>query len=197
MGLAACASSIPRTVPRVVDGRIERGPAVAPYAYEWFIEGERLAVQGRHDDAALAFETATAAPTGDVLLVARLAEEYELSGATRRADRALSSARRIEPASARVALAEGRILRTRGRADEALAAFVRAARLAPMRSEPVIALADALAARGHFERSSAVLLEFLETAPDASQTVSAEPEAQRPPFGLGVVETLGRSGLAP
>ena len=97
LGLSACASSVPRTVPRIVDGEIERGPPVAPYAYEWFIEGERLAVQGRHDDAAIAFETATAAPTGDVLLVTRLAEEYELSGATRRADRALSSARRSFP----------------------------------------------------------------------------------------------------
>ncbi len=165
LGLSACASSVPRTVPRIVDGEIERGPPVAPYAYEWFIEGERLAVQGRHDDAAIAFETATAAPTGDVLLVTRLAEEYELSGATRRADRALSSARRSYPSSARVALAEGRIRRSRGQADEALAAFIRATRRAPTWSEPLVAMAHALAARGHFERASTILLEYLEIAP--------------------------------
>jgi len=39
LGLAACAPSAPRTVRRVVDGRIEVGAAVSPYAYEWFIEG--------------------------------------------------------------------------------------------------------------------------------------------------------------
>ena len=81
LGLSACASSIPRTVPRVVDGTVEEGPAISPYAYEWFIEGERLAAQGRHGEAAMAFESASAAPTGDVVLIMRLAEEYEITGA--------------------------------------------------------------------------------------------------------------------
>ena len=30
LGLVACASSVPRTVPRVVEGRVERGPIVSP-----------------------------------------------------------------------------------------------------------------------------------------------------------------------
>ncbi|MGB5219821.1 MAG: hypothetical protein WBN60_02245, partial [Polyangiales bacterium] len=88
LGLVACASSVPRTVPRVVDGRIEDSPAVSPYAYEWFIQGELQAAKGLHDEAAIAFENAAAAPAGDVLLITRLAEEYEMSGAARRADRA-------------------------------------------------------------------------------------------------------------
>ena len=38
------------------------------------------AVKGQHDEAAMAFEAATAAPANDVVLMTRLAEEYELSG---------------------------------------------------------------------------------------------------------------------
>ena len=81
LGIAACAAPASRTVPRVVDGEIEEGPFVSPFAYEWFIEGEVLAAKGDHDDAAIALETATAAPSEDVFLMTRLAEEYELSGA--------------------------------------------------------------------------------------------------------------------
>ena len=97
LGVAACASPAMRTVPRVVDGEVENGPFVSPYAYEWFIEGEALAARGQHDQAAMAFENAAAAPNDDVLLMTRLAEEYELSGAYRRADRTLSLARRNYP----------------------------------------------------------------------------------------------------
>ncbi len=164
--LAACASSIPRTVPRVVDGRVEDGPAVSPYAYEWFIEGERLAAQGRHGEAAMAFEAATQAPTGDVLLIMRLAEEYEMSGASRRADRVISLAHRYYPGAPRVPLTEGRILLARGELDGALAAFAEASHLAPGWSAPSIASAEALAARGHVERAEALLLAYLEVADD-------------------------------
>ncbi len=136
---------------------------MSPYAYEWFIEGEVSAAKGRHDEAAMAFESATAAPATDVVLLARLAEEYELSGASRRADRTLTIARRSNPRSARVALAEGRIHRRRGETQEALAAFVRATELAPGWDTPVLAIAEALAARGHRRRANAVLLSHLES----------------------------------
>jgi thioredoxin-like negative regulator of GroEL len=152
-----------RTVPRVVDGKVEHGTFVSPYAYEWFIEGEVSAAKGRHGEAAMAFEAATAAPADDVVLMARLAEEYELSGELRRADRALSLARRYYPESARVALAEGRIQRSRGKDREALSSFVRAKELAPTWEEPVIALARTLIAGGHEQRANAVLLEYIET----------------------------------
>ena len=76
IGLAACAASVPRTVPRVVEGRVEEGPVVSPYAYEWFIEGELQAAKGRHGEAAMAFESATAAPARDVLLTTRLADYF-------------------------------------------------------------------------------------------------------------------------
>lgn len=174
VGLAACASSVPRTIPRVVDGAVEEGPAVSPYAYEWFIEGERQATRGRHGEAAMAFESATAAPIADLLLIMRLAEEYELSGASRRADRILSLARRYYPDSARVSLTEGFVLRNRGEFQEALAAFWRAARELPGWEDPVVATAETLAARGHFHRATAVLLEFLETAaPNAARSTMA------------------------
>lgn len=163
LGVFACATAPPRTVSRVVDGHVEHGPFVSPYAYEWFIEGEVSAAKGRHDEAAMAFESATAAPATDVVLLARLAEEYELSGASRRADRTLTIARRSNPRSARVALAEGRIHRRRGETQEALAAFVRATELAPGWDTPVLAIAEALAARGHRRRANAVLLSHLES----------------------------------
>jgi tetratricopeptide (TPR) repeat protein len=172
LGLSACASSVPRTVPRLVDGQIEDGPAVSPYAYEWFIEGERQAARGRHGDAAIAFETAMAAPTGDVLLLMRLAEEYEVTGASRKADRVLSLARRYYPQSARVSLAEGRILLLRDDADGAFASFIVASRRAPGWAAPVVEMSTALAARGHVERANALLLEFLEDASDAQANVA-------------------------
>jgi len=150
-----------RTVPRVVDGQVEHGPFVSPFAYEWFIEGEVLAAKGQHDQAAMAFETATAAPADDVVLMARLAEEYELSGASRRADRTLSLAHRYHSESARVALAEGRIQEIRGNGGEALSLFVRAAELAPTWDEPIIAIAETLVARGNTHRAIAVLLEYV------------------------------------
>jgi tetratricopeptide (TPR) repeat protein len=146
-----------------VDGRVEHGPFVSPYAYEWFIEGEVSAAKGQHDEAAMAFESATAAPASDVVLLARLAEEYELSGASRRADRTLSIARRANPDSARVALAEGRLHRKRGQQYEALAAFARARDLAPTWDAPVLAIAAALTATGHRRRAQAVLFNYLET----------------------------------
>jgi tetratricopeptide (TPR) repeat protein len=162
--IAACASPTLRTVPRVVDGRIEQGPFVSPYAYERFIEGEVSATKGRHDQAAMAFEAATAAPADDVVLMTRLAEEFELSGASRRADRALGVARRAYPDSARVVLSEGRIQRYRGMDDEALASYARANELEPAWDAPVIAIAETLVATGHTHRAKAVLLEYAESS---------------------------------
>jgi tetratricopeptide (TPR) repeat protein len=147
-------------VPRVVDGQVEHGPFVSPYAYERFIEGEVSATKGRHDEAAMAFEAATAAPADDVVLMTRLAEEFELSGAARRADRALALARRAYPESARVALAEGRIQKHRGLDDAALSSFARASELEPTWSAPVIATAETLVATGRTERAKALLLEY-------------------------------------
>jgi tetratricopeptide (TPR) repeat protein len=164
LGLTACASPALRSVPRVVDGQIEHGPFVSPYAYEWFIEGEMSAAKGQHGQAAMAFESAAAAPAEDDLLLARMAEEYELSGAARRADRILTMARRSYPSSARVALAEGRVLRHRGHAADALASFARAEELAPTSDDPVVETAITLLVTGHPRRASAVLLERAESS---------------------------------
>jgi len=164
LGVAACASPALRTVPRIVDGQVEAGPFVAPYAYHWFIEGEVFAAKGQHDEAAMAFEAAAATPTDDVVLMSRLAEEYELSGASRRADRTLALARRYHPDSPRVALADGRIQRNRGKYDDALASFARAEELAPAWDEPAIAMAETLVAGGQSRRASALLIGFLETS---------------------------------
>lgn len=163
LGVAACASPSLRTVPRVVDGKVETGPFVSPYAYEWFIEGEASASMGRHDEAAIAFENATAAPANDELLLTRLAEEYELSGASRRADRTLAVARRSYPRSPLVALAQGRLAQHRGEYDEALARYARATELAPSWDEPVLATAQALNATRQTERAVAVLFDHVAT----------------------------------
>jgi tetratricopeptide (TPR) repeat protein len=164
LGVAACTSPSLRTVPRVVDGDLEHGPLISPYAYEWFIEGEASAAKGQHDEAAMAFENATAAPADDALLMTRLAEEYELSGESRRADRTLSVARRAYPGSVKVALAEGRIEQMRGEYREALSSFARARELAPTWDAPVIAMAELLVAAGHIERASAILREYVGTS---------------------------------
>jgi len=164
LGIAACASPTLRTVPRVVDGQVEHGPFVSPYAYERFIEGEVSAAKGRHDEAAMAFEAATAAPADDVVLMTRLAEEFELSGASRRADRTLIVARRAYPDSARVVLAEGRIQRYRGMDDEALSSYARANELKPAWDAPIIAIAETLVATGRTQRAKAILLEYVETS---------------------------------
>ena len=164
LGVAACASPTLRTVPRLVDGQVEHGSFVSPYAYEWFIDGEMSAVKGQHDEAAMAFEAATAAPADDVMLLTRLAEEYELSGASRRADRTLAVARRFYPESARVALAEGRIQRSRGADREALSSFARASQLEPASDAGVVAIAETLVATGHPRRAKARLLEYVATS---------------------------------
>jgi thioredoxin-like negative regulator of GroEL len=164
LGIAACASPTLRTVPRIVDGQIEHGPFVSPYAYEWFIEGEVSAAKGQHDESAMAFEAAAAAPAVDVLLMTRLAEEYELSGAARRADRILTLARRFYPESARVALANGRVQEHRGNDEEALSSFAHAQELAPTWDAPVIAIAETLIATGREQRAKAILLEFVGTS---------------------------------
>lgn len=166
LGLTACAPGAPRTVPRVVDGEVQQGPIVPPYAYEWFIRGELSAGRGWHEEAAMAFENAEAASNGDALLMARLAEELEASGASRRADRTLAVARRSHPESARVALAEGRILHRRGDEAGAISALVQARRLAPTWDEPVTSLARVLHESGHRRRANAVLLEHIETLPE-------------------------------
>ena len=161
LGVAACAPPPPRTVPRVVDGQVEEGAFVSPYAYEWFIEGEVSAAKNEHDYAAIALETATAAPSEDVLLMTRLAEEYERSGAARRADRTLALARRSYPGSARVDLTAGRIKRHRGDLDDAMTSFLEAKRRAPKWEEPVIALAETLRVGGHGLRANALLIEYI------------------------------------
>lgn len=166
LGLTACAAGGPRTIPRVVDGAVELGPIVSPYAYEWFIRGELSAGRGDHEEAAIAFENATAASNADALLMARLAEELDESGASRRADRTLALARRSHPESARVALAEGRILHRRGDDQGAISALVRARRLAPTRDEPVVAMAEVLHERGHRRRANAILLEHVMMMPE-------------------------------
>lgn len=192
LGVAACTSPVLRTVPRVVDGELEHGPFVSPYAYEWFIEGEASASKGQHDQAAMAFENAAAAPADDELLMTRLAEEYELSGESRRADRTLNLARRAYPRSPRVAFAEGRLAQYRGKDDEAIAAFLRARELGRSWDAPVIALAETLAAAGHEERASAILLEYLTTSLDAGservRQVLVELARRR-----GDAETLGQA----
>ncbi len=149
-----------RTVPRVVDGEIERGEFVSPYAYAWFIEGELRAAQHQHDEAAIALETANAAPANDALLLSRLAEEYERSGVSRRADRTLAAARRSDPASAGVLLAEGRIQLERSEPEAALRAFVSAHRLDPDWHQPVFEIARWLDIQGNRERAEALLTDF-------------------------------------
>ncbi|MBW2684474.1 MAG: hypothetical protein JRE19_01005 [Deltaproteobacteria bacterium] len=164
LGVAACASPTLHSVPRVVDGHVEHGPFVSPYAYEWFIEGEVSAAKGQHDQSAMAFEAAAAAPSDDVLLMTRLAEEYELSGASRRADRTLTLARRFYPGSARVALTNGRIQEHRGNDEEALSSFAHAQELAPTWDAPVVAIAETLIATGRTQRAKAILLDLVGTS---------------------------------
>lgn len=161
LGVAACTAPTLRTVPRVVDGNLEHGPFISPYAYEWFIEGEAWSSQDQHGQAAMAFENAAAAPSDDALLMTRLAEEYELSGDSRRADRTLAAARRSHPGSPWVALAQGRIAQHRGETTDAIEAFLRAQSQASTWDEPVIGLAETLIGSGRPERASAVLLAYL------------------------------------
>lgn len=141
---------------------MEQGEFISPFAYEWFVEAEISAAKGNHDDAAIALETAKAAPSEDALLMARLAEEYEMSGASRRADRALAAARRADPASARVLTAEGRIHEHRGELDDAIRAFVEASAIDPSSEEAVLALAETLRGRGLALRANEVLIGYVQ-----------------------------------
>lgn len=206
LGLAACAPPPPRTIPRVVDGRVEEGEFISPFAYEWFVEGEVSAAKGNHDEAAIALETAKAAPSEDALLLVRLAEEYEMSGASRRADRALTAARRTDPTSARVLTAKGRIHEHRGEQDEAIRAFVEASELDPASDDAVLALADALRGRGLVLRANAVLIDYVRRQRNQPHEgvrralldlarSNADPEAFRRALSLAVGRNPRRAAL--
>ncbi|MEM7138821.1 MAG: hypothetical protein AAF500_19750 [Myxococcota bacterium] len=155
-----------------MDGQIEQGAFVSPFAYQWFVEGEVAAAKGRHDESAIALETATASPSDDALLMARLAEEYEMSGASRRADRTLAVARRSDPRSARVWLAKGRIHMLRAEYDDAMRALVAASRRDPTSDEIAIALGHALRTQGLRLRANAVLIAYIQRNHD-TQTEGA------------------------
>ena len=160
--IGACAPPPPRTVPRVVNGEVEEGPFVSAYAYEWFLAGEIASTKGAHDEAAIAYETALAAPNEDVLVLTRLAVEYEFCGESRRADRMLSRAARDYPESMYVPLARGHILQARQELEDATVAYREAHKLDPNAVEPVVALAELLHRSGHPLRARALLTEHLE-----------------------------------
>ncbi len=162
--VAACAPPPPRTIPRVVDGRIEQGPVVPAYAYAWFLEGELAAAKGDHEQSALALETALAAPVDDALVLSKLAVEYQLSDEPRRAARTLATANRLYPDSMNVALAKGELLRASGTTDAAMASFQRARRLDPQAQEPVVAIAELLDASGRPLRAQDLLREYVQTS---------------------------------
>jgi hypothetical protein len=162
--VTACAPPPPRTIPRVVDGRIEHGPVVPAYAYAWFLEGELAAAKGDHEQSALALETALAAPIDDVLVLSKLAVEYQLSDEPRRAARTLASANRLYPDSIEVALARGELLRASGATDAAMASFQRARRINPQADEPVVAIAELLDASGRPLRAEGLLQEYVQTS---------------------------------
>ena len=138
---------------------------MSPYAYEWFIEGEVLAAKGDHDEAAIAFETARAAPSDDTLLLTRLAIEYERSGASRRADRVLATATRNDPESPYIHFAAGRIAQLRGEFGRALVAYQRARELDFSYEDPVIATAGLLRQLGQPLRAEAVLNQYIAVVP--------------------------------
>lgn len=160
--LLGCAPPPPKTIPRVVDGEIEQGPSVSPYAYHWFIRGEVYATKDAQEAAALAFETAQTAPTEDALLLTRLAEAYERSGQRRQADRALGEAKRMAPTSEAVWLTQGLIHQARDRPEDALRAYRLASELAPQSSSAPIAIARLLQAKGQAGRAQAVLQAFVQ-----------------------------------
>ena len=135
-------------------------PAVSPYAYEWFIEGEMLAAEGRHDEAAVAFESATAAPSTDPLLMTRSRGGVR---AQRRRPPSRSGPDR-SPADTTLARRESRSRRVassghRDAHDDALdrRSCARSA-WHPDWDAPVIAMAEALEAKGNPARASAILL---------------------------------------
>ena len=159
--VAGCSAVQPRTVPRVVDGVVEDGAFVPPYAYEWFVRGEVAAAHGRHDDAAIAFETARAAPSEDPHLLARLAKELELSHEGSTATRILQLTQDGAPQSESVWLATGDILAKRQWNTEALAAYQTAIELAPASQKGVLASAALLDKLGQRGRAQQLLLSFL------------------------------------
>lgn len=159
--LVGCAAPQPRTVPRVVDGQVESGPFVSPYAYHWFIVGEVEATKNAYESSAIAFEAARAAPSEDAFLLTRLAEAYERVNEPRHADRALADAWRLAPSSELVWLAKGRIHELRKEPDDAVRAYQQASEVAPSSAAPPMALARLLRSRGQGARAQAVLESYL------------------------------------
>lgn len=165
--MVACASPAPSTIPRVVDGEVEPGPFVSPYAYHWYIRGEVDAAKRAYEGAAIAFEAVRASPTDDELVLAQLALAYELSGEHRQADKTLDEALRSSPKSAQVWLARGKIAQARGQTEAAFLAYRRARSLRGAWDEPPLAIARLLEAEGHTTRAQSVLETHLRGTPDS------------------------------
>ncbi len=165
--MVACAPAAPGTIPRVVDGEVEPGPFVSPYAYHWYIRGEVAATKHAYEGAAIAFEAVRASPSDDVLLLAQLALAYELAGERRQADRTLDEALRLSPKSARVWFARGKIAQARGQTEAAFLAYRRARSLSAKWDEPPVAIARLLESEGHVARAQSILETHLRDTPES------------------------------
>ena len=165
--VSGCATTQPRSIPRVVDGQVQSGAFVPPYAYEWFTRGEIAMAKGKYDEAAIAFETARAAPSEDPYLLTQLAKALELSNRSSSASRVLKIAQRATPDDESVWLATGDILVTRNETNAALMAYAKAVEVAPRSGKGVLASAALLQKLGQMGRAQALLGSFLDV-PDLS-----------------------------
>ena len=146
-----CATTQPRTVTRIVDGRVQKGPFIPPYAYAWFIRGEVAATQGRYDAAVVAFESARATPSEDPYLLSRLADAHQKAG-----DRSAAIDVVTETGdTGQYWLTEGNILASKKKNVEALLAYQKAELSVPGRAKR--ARARLLASMGHSARAQQLL----------------------------------------
>ena len=125
---------------------------------------------GRAADAEATLKKAVAADPGSI--VARLGlGEVQLRGLknAKAAEATYRSALESSPDNVMVRVALGASLAAQGRADEAVAAFEQAAKLAPSDPDPLLALARYQASRTKFDAAIAVLDRLIEAVPTAAQ----------------------------
>lgn len=152
-----CGGAPTPEVVRRIEGRRTPGPAISPYAYEHFIRGELAFAREDWPAAIEALRQARAGPDEDPLVLARLAEALDRLDREDEARAVLSTGDARFPGHPELALARGRIAERRGRLDEAIAAFGRAAEGRDVDGHAVLALARSLEAAGRAGRAEAVL----------------------------------------
>ncbi|MDB4991078.1 MAG: domain protein putative component of TonB system [Myxococcaceae bacterium] len=172
----ACGGGTAHKVARTLAGTTSRSAFVPPYAYEAYVRGELLLLQGRPAEAVTQLELAVTAPDEDPYLLSRLAFAQLESGDRAEAARTVEHASELDRCSEAVWLMRGTLAESTQELTVARAAYEKASACAPSSPRGQLALVQLLMRHG--EQASAIQL-LLEPAVRAEGSLPAVHNALR------------------